>query len=497
MPTDSFPQILARFARERPDKAALVADGEQMSWSELDEASTRLAGEFRERGVEPQSLVALVLPNSFAFYVCAFAAWKIAATPMPVSYEMPDRELAEVLALATPSLAIGSAAKAATGIAEYGALSQAAARRTSIRLPSVAPVQWKAITSGGSTGRPKVIVSLGAAECDPSLGVPSFRLRPNARQLLLGPVYHNGPFVSSIRGLMSGGTIYIAGRFNAAAALDAIDRLEINWMQVVPTMMARMCRADPDKSHEMPSLDGILHLGAQCPEWVKREWIGWIGPDRVIELYGSTEAQATTIITGREWLERPGSVGKPGRHPLDANVAGNPDPPEIVIRDQHGQIAPSGETGEIWCRVRSGQARYRYIGAQPTRSEEWESVGDLGYMDDGGYLYIRDRRVDLIVSAGANVYPAEVEAAILEHPSVNDCVVVGVPDPDLGRRVHAIIVSGAPLTADGLEPFVRDRLARAKVPRSWEFVTELPRNAAGKIRRNAIAARYLEAGTGS
>jgi bile acid-coenzyme A ligase len=497
MPIDSFPQILARFARERAEEAALVAGEERLSWRELDEASSRLAVEFTERGVQPQSLVALALPNGFGFYVCAFAAWKIAATPMPVSYEMPDRELSEVLALAAPSLAIGSAAKPAMGITEYRALSQAAAGRTAGRPLPEAPVQWKAITSGGSTGRPKVIVSLGAAECDPSLGVPSFLLRPNARQLLLGPVYHNGPFVSSIRGLMSGGTIHIAGRFNAATALDDINRLGINWMQIVPTMMARMCRADPDQSHQMPSLDGILHLGAQCPEWVKREWIRWIGPDRVIELYGSTEAQATTIITGTEWLERPGSVGKPGRHPLDANVAGNPDSPEIVIRDSSGELAPSGETGEIWCRVRPGQRHYRYIGAQPTRSGEWESVGDLGYMDEDGYLYIRDRRVDLIVSGGVNVYPAEVEAAILEHPRVNDCVVVGVPDPDLGRRVHAIIEPRALLTVDDLEPFVLDRLARAKVPRSWEFVTELPRNAAGKIRRSAIAATYLDAGRAS
>jgi bile acid-coenzyme A ligase len=210
-------------------------------------------------------------------------------------------------------------------------------------------------------------------------------------------------------------------------------------------------------------------------------------PDRVHELYAGTEGQAMTWITGRQWLEHPGSVGRP--------VGGA----EMVAFDNQMRPLPPGQTGEIFMRAPAQPGpTYEYVGAQRREHDGWESLGDLGWVDSDGFVYIADRRTDMIVSGGANVYPAEVEAALEEHPDIAAAVVVGLPDDDLGARVHAIVETNGLLTEDELQSFLADRLVRYKVPRSFEFTTERIRDEAGKARRSLFRDRRVaETQTGS
>jgi bile acid-coenzyme A ligase len=225
----------------------------------------------------------------------------------------------------------------------------------------------------------------------------------------------------------------------------------------------------------------LFSSGSPWPAWLKEEYVNWLGPDRLLEMYGGTEGNGSTVITGRESREHPGSVGKPlpgvGLRILDPDT---------------GTDLPAGEVGEVYFLPPGGQgSTYRYVGAQAKARDGWETLGDLGYLDAGCYLYLVDRRTDLVVSGGANVYPAEVEAALERHPHVRSAAVVGLPDDDLGSSVHAIVdVGQAPPEHhpdhDSLRIHLREYLAPYKVPRTFEFVTHPLRDDAGKVRRSAL-----------
>ena len=301
----------------------------------------------------------------------------------------------------------------------------------------------------------------------------------NDCHLVPGPLYHNAPFSLSTVGLFMGHHLVVLTKFDADVALRAIGDHGVNWMNLVPTMMLRMLRAvqaDPDR-YDLSSLRVVWHMAAPCPEWLKEAWIDLIGPEKLMELYGGTEGQAATIISGTEWLEHRGSVGKP--------LTG-----QMKVLDAEGNLAPPGEVGEIYMRPFDGAApTYRYIGAEPRELDGWESLGDLGWMDDDGYVYLSDRRTDLILAGGANIYPAEVEAAIDEHPRVLSSIVVGIPDDDLGQRVHAMVQPDGEVTVDELIAHLQERLVRYKIPRSFEFIDEPLRDDAGKARRDRDARR--------
>jgi bile acid-coenzyme A ligase len=210
-------------------------------------------------------------------------------------------------------------------------------------------------------------------------------------------------------------------------------------------------------------------------------WIDWLGPERIFELYGGTEGQTSTVITGVEWLAHRGSVGRPAQG-------------TVCIMDADGVVLPAGEMGEVWLRsVARDTPTYRYVGAEARRRDGgWESLGDMGYLDADGYLYLGDRSADMILSGGANIYPAEVEAAVQEHPAVHSVAVIGLPDDDKGNTIHAIVEAdpGAVTEAE-LRAFVGERLVTYKVPRTWEFVTEPLRDDAGKVRRSALRAERV------
>jgi bile acid-coenzyme A ligase len=316
-------------------------------------------------------------------------------------------------------------------------------------------------------------------------------MRSGQVQLIAGPLYHNGPFLFSHLGLFEDQTIVLLERFDAGCVVDLIERHRVNFALLVPTMMGRIIRLPDVHERDFSSLDGILHTAAPCPSWLKRAWIDLIGAVKVFEGYGSSEGTGNTVIRGDEWLDHPHSVGRP-----------TPDT-EILILDPEDVPVNPGEAGEIYMRQKDVDgATYQYIGSPPARTtaDGFVSVGDIGWVDAEGYLFLADRRVDLIITGGANVYPAEVEAAISEHSLIFDVAVIGPKDDEWGRRVHAIVQlvdTSDPPTIPELDTHCRERLAAYKVPKSYEFVDQLPRNAAGKIRRSALLAeREDDAGRG-
>jgi bile acid-coenzyme A ligase len=394
-----------------------------------------------------------------------------------VSAKLPDAELGAIVQLADPKLVIGVEPSRLQGRTVFpGGLAVDAALSAEALEPAVSP-HWKAMTSGGSTGRPKIIVDHMPGVYSPDAA--ALLQQPGDVLLNPGPLYHNAPFASMLTGLFTGAHVVEMGRFDASEALRLIGRHQVQWVNFVPTMMNRIWKL-PDEERlaaDMSSLRIVFHMASACPEWLKAAWIDWLGPDRIFELYGGAERQGMTIISGHEWLERRGSVGRvaPGSR--------------MRVLNADGQDCAPGEIGEIYFLPEAGRnATYHYIGADAKLSGEWESLGDLGRMDADGYLYLVDRRTDLILSGGANVYPAEVEAALDRHEEVLSSAVVGMPDEDLGQRVHAIVQrrEGSTLSTADLLVHVAQNLARYKVPRSVEFVTAPLRDDAGKVRRSAL-----------
>jgi bile acid-coenzyme A ligase len=446
----SFPRRLGELAAAAPERIAVTCVGETVTRS--------------------------ALPNSIEWLATAIAAWKVGAIPQPVSSRLPAVELRAILELARPRLVAGDVDVdlEAGQVLPYGY--RPPAELSDEPLADVVSPAWKAPTSGGSTGRPKLIVSGERAELDTNDGV-LLGIAPEGCLVMPGPLYHNAPSALSLHVLLWGKHVVLLPRFDAEATLRAVAEHRADVLYVVPTMMKRISRLPDDVrlGYDLSSLQMVWHLAEPCPEWLKEQWIDWLGADMIWELYGGTEGQATTTISGPEWLERRGSVGRP--------IEG-----EFMICDEDGEPVPPDTVGEVWMRSTRDTPTYHYLGAEPkTREGGWESLGDLGKLDADGYLYLTDRLQDMILSGGANIYPAEVEAALSEHPAIRSCVVIGLPDDDLGQRVHAIVeADGADVDTEDLNQFLGERLVSYKLPRSWEFVDESLRSDAGKVRREEL-----------
>jgi bile acid-coenzyme A ligase len=479
----SIARTLAGLAERDPQRAALTCAGRSVTRAELERGTNRLARAYAGLGVGQDDLVTIALPNGIAFYEACIAAWKLGATPQPVSHRLPRPELEAIVALAAPALIVGVAEGSFPGRTCVAAGYTPEPGLPDAPLPDRVATYWKAPTSGGSTGRPKIIVSHVPGAIDPEQ--PSLlRMECDRVQLVPGPLYHNGPFLVSMLGLFRGNHLVVLERFDAQQTLEALARWRVDWVLLVPTMMHRIWRLEPEERarHDLSALRVMLHLGAPCPPWLKEAWIGWLGPERVHELYGGTEGHGFTWITGTEWLSHRGSVGRPGT------------PFQIRILDAEGRELPPGQEGEVYMLPDTGPgSTYHYLGATPKSREGWESLGDLGWLDEEGYLYLGDRLTDMVLSGGHNVYPAEVEAALDAHPAVRSSCVIGLPDEDLGQRVHAIVDVVADVTPEALREHVAQRLVGYKVPRSIELVRTPLRDDAGKMRRSALRAERLPA----
>ncbi|GAA4559610.1 AMP-binding protein [Pseudonocardia xishanensis] len=467
---------LDRLAAAEPDRPALLHREEVVTRAELAAASNRAARELAELGAREGSLVTIGLPNGPAFYAAVVGAWKVGAIPQPVSAKLPAAELAALIEIADPAVVVGLSAP--DGRPSLPADWRPDPARDAGPLPPAVPPRWKAPTSGGSTGRPKIILAGNAGRLETvTKSAERMRIRGGDEVFAVtAPLHHNAPFMFSLISLLRGGTLVVLDRFDGETVLRAVDRHRVTWLYAVPTLMGRLLRVRDSVPADVSSVETLLHVGAPCPEHVKRGCLEWFGARTVLELYAGTESQAACMIDGVDWLAHPGSVG-----PV---VSG-----EMRIGDSDGVPLPVGELGEVWMKV--PEEPYRYLGATARGRDGWESLGDLGRMDADGYLHLADRRSDLILVGGSNVYPAEVEGALDAHPAVLSSCVIGLPDDDLGSRVHAIVQLAEPVTDEDLRAHVATLLAGPKVPATIERVDHPLREDTGKVRRSALRAARL------
>lgn len=463
---------ISQLAALAPDEPAVSCDGHTITRAELDRSTNRLARAYAERGVGLGDYVTIVLPNSVEWIQAAVACWKLGAVPQPLSPRLPEAEFEGLLGLRRSALLVGRDHPGTPSV-PAGFVPET----SDAALPEAVSPCWKSMASGGSTGRPKLIEAGGDSRVPPAIGYP-LGMQEGDTTLVPVPLTHNTGFTTALIALIMRQHLVLMSRFDPHEFLATIGRHRVSFLVTVPTIMQRLLpvyRADPG-SYDLSSLRRLWHLAAPCPPAVKQAWIDLIGPEKVWELYGGTELQALTFISGDQWLTHPGSVGQV--------VSG-----EMKVLDDDGNECPPGVVGEIYMRPNPGSApTYRYIGSTAKSRDGWDSLGDLGYFDADGFLYLSDRRVDMFTVGGRNVYPAEIENALSAHPEVLSCLVVGVPDGDLGQVPYALVhtASGSTLDAAAVHSFVADRLAAYKVPRIVEFVDAPLRDDAGKARRTAV-----------
>ena len=503
----SYGRRLGDLARERPDALALIfarRDGTERghTWRELDRASNRLARLFAAHGLRQGDWLVIGLFNRPEHTLATLAGWKLGACVLPLSARLPRAERDGLLALADPALVVedwdpGDRDPAPTGtsrssitrrlISEIG---PGSGLRVSIRRVALTPVPSPTASPTPARRWPPAAPPAAPRSSSTPAHGPRNPATPSgawadasgcARDRTSSspdPLYHNAPYCWSHWALFEGSTVVLMERFDAELALDLLERHRIGWTTLVPTMMQRMARVEGFERRDLSALDGLMHTAAPCPPWVKRRWMDLVGPEKVFEAFGATEAIGTTIIRGDEWLAHEGSVGRPVGC-------------EVRVLDEDGRERPTGEVGELYFRLASSAPPdYEYRGSPPApvTPDGFVTVGDLGWVDEEGYVFPADRRTDLIISGGANVYPREVEAVLTEHPQVRDVAVIGLPDDEWGQRVHAVIlpVEGASPSPAELEAFCRARLVSYKVPKSFELVPDFPRDSSGKIRRTTL-----------
>ena len=471
-------QRLAQLAAERPDEIGyrhVRLDGSEVavSYGWLHRRSLELAAALAEKGVGHGDRVGLGLRNSPQFAIAAFATWKLGAVPVPVRWDVPDWELDRLREVIDPKVYLSP---------DDLAWIDATDGRDVPDLPDLIAPHLQGICSSGSTGTPKIILSAVPAVFDPIFSTPMAELwMPIPRPqdiLVLAPMYHVNAF-STLHNLLAGDRLVVMEKFDAARALELIERHRITNFTATPTMLQRMADAPGADDRDLSSIVWIIQGAAPMPPSLVHRWAGLIGAEKIIMAYGMTEAIGITALRGDEWMEHQGSVGK--------GMRGT----EIRILGPDGADVPTGEVGEIFLRSPT-YGGSNYLGDAPqlrATPDGFRTVGDLGYLDGDGYLYVADRRVDMIISGGANVFPAEVEKALIDHPKIADIVVVGLRDPEWGRRVHAIIEPAdpaSPPTLDEIVAYAKSRLTPYKVPKTIELVEVIPRSEATKVNRGRL-----------
>ena len=487
--------LLGQWAARQPGKAAaiFVDTGETLSFAQLDARADLAARWLVSRGLQPGDGVALLLENQPDFLVMSYGAKRAGLMVTPLSIHLRPHEVAYVLADSGARLLV--TAPALAGLADalppgVPRLTTDEARAAAAATPAAAlpahPVGREFLYSSGTTGLPKGIrrpliphENRLAPEFDMTWK-DFYGFDDRTVYLSPAPLYHAAPNRYVQRVIDHGGTAVITRKFNPEQCLALIAAHRVTHSQWVPTMFVRLLAlpAAVRGAHDLSSHRCAIHAAAPCPVAVKQAMIDWWGPI-LREYYAGSEGIGVCIIDSADWLRHPGSVGRPAYG-------------AVHILDDDGAPLPPGEVGRIWFE---GGARFAYHNAPEKTAEAynergWATLHDLGHVDRDGFLYLSDRRADLILSGGVNVYPAEIEAALAEHPLVADVGVIGVADADFGERPLAVVVPREGLSAADLLDFARTRLAGPKLPRGVEFVDELPRSEAGKLLRRLLKQRF-------
>lgn len=482
----SLGRVFAWLAEQDPDRIAVRDTDTALTRRELDLRTNALARLLQAHGVGVDDVVTIGLPSTSLFVEVCAAVWKAGAVPQALDPVMDADELLQIIELTAPALVIGFDDVPLEKRLQAHELD--ASGYDDAPLPDVHAASWKAPVSGGSTGRPKIIFSGTPATVDPERPTASY-IPAQAVQLAAAPLHHSAPFLFAMRGLFVGHTLVLLERFDARAALEAVATHRVTWAVLSPVTMAAITDlGDERATYDVSSLERILHVGVHCPQWLKRDWIAWLGAERVDEIYAGTESIGITMIGGSDWLEHPGSVGRP--------VGGS----RFRVLDADGREVPAGVVGEVFMQPRGGPgSTYRYQGADARSVDGYESLGDAGWLDEDGFLYLADRVSDVIRTSTATVYPARVEAALAAHPAVRSCVVVGLPivhgteDDSAGtEEVHALVdVGDGSLRPQDVLTWAAEQLPVDHVPSSVEIVHEQLRNAAGKARRSELRRRAI------
>jgi len=482
----------------------------------LSERARRAASGLQALGAGPERAVALVLRNDLAFFEASVACRLAGACVVPVNWHLTAEELrfvlddcrarvvvvhadllervrpalpadCELLVVDTPpeiTSTYGLAAPAVAAARSWDDWVQAQEPQRA----AADPPGFNMLYTSGTTGHPKGVRRVPMTESVQDAYFRSiahaFGLRAGMRALVTGPLYHSSPYAHAHVGLWLQARQWLMPRFEPELLLDLIERHRITHMHLVPTMFVRLLRlpAAVRARYDLSSVECVAHGAAPCPESAKRDMIAWWGPV-IREYYGSTEASVLTALDSDEWLRKPGSVG-----PARPGV-------RLEIRDEIGNVLPPGAEGEIWGHLDCAP-QFAYHGRAADRAEiERDGLitnGDVGCLDEDGYLYIRDRKRDMIISGGVNIYPAEIEGVLLSHPQVADCAVFGIPDEEYGEAVAAAVqrVPGSTVDAAALARFLTAHLARFKVPKVLDFLDDLPRLDNGKIYKRRLREPY-------
>ena len=457
-----------------PDAPAVSCEGRTLTRAELDASSNRLARAYAALGVGLGDYVSIALPNSIELIQAALACWKIGAVPQPLSARLPDAEFQGILDLAPRALIVGRADP--RGEAQSVPIGFAPDRTLSDGpLPEAVSPVWKSMTSGGSTGRPKLI-DAGSDSRLPAAAGSALGAEERDVNLLSVPLTHTTGFTTATLALLLGHHLVVMPRFDAHEFLRLVTDYGVTYLATVPTVMQRLLpvyRSNPE-AYDLSSIRKFWHLGRTVPTVGQARMARPAGAREGLRVVRRHRTPGDHVIAGDAWLTHPGSVG--------IVVAG-----EMKVLDDDGRECPPGVVGEIYMRPGPGSPpTYRYVGMTARSRDGWDSLGDLGHFDADGFLYLSDRRVDMFTVGGRNVYPAEIESALAEHPDVLSCLAVGVPDDDLGQVPHALVQAATELSESAVRAFLSERLAGYKVPRTVEFVDHPLRDDAGKARRSAV-----------
>jgi len=506
-----------KYAAEAPDRAAAVMSetGESLSYAELERRSVQLAHVLRDAGLRPGDVVALLTENSLRAFEVYWAAMRSGLYITAVNFRLKPDEVAYIVDDCGATALIVSAEQAATAEAITGLTAEVKLRlayggpvighgsyEETIAVAQAVPFGDQPhgatmLYSSGTTGRPKGVRPPlpGVQVSEPGEGLVTlasqfFGVNPETVYLSPGPIYHAAPLRWSGAVQALGGTVVMTKKFDAEQALRAIGDRRVTHAQFVPTMFVRMLRLPPQvrDRYDISSLRVAIHAAAPCPVEVKQKMIGWWGPI-LVEYYAGTESNGMTAVDSATWLTRPGTVGRP--------VLGTP---RICADD--GTELPAGEIGGVYFERDDIPFAYhndpeKTRAAQHPRHPAWTTLGDIGYLDEDGFLFLTDRRAFMIISGGVNIYPQETENVLALHPAVYDVAVIGVPDPEMGESVAAFIQPAAdaipgPELAQEIVTFVKSKIAGFKAPKIVRFVDDLPRTETGKLMKSELKAKQQD-----
>ncbi len=501
-------------AKSQPDKPAVIqaSTGKVLTYRTLDERSNKLAHLLYDEGLRPGDHLALLLENHLTYVEVIWACLRSGLYITPINRHLSASEAAYIVDNCDARVLIASHALEQS--AELGKLSPRCSLKLSIGGPVTGftdyetaiaskptqplaeqPLGAMMLYSSGTTGKPKGILrplfDQSVEKGSPNLQFLTDLFHFNTETVYLSPapLYHGAPigYINAV--LQSGGTAIMMDKFDAEGALELIQRHHVTHSQWVPAMFIKLLKLPEEirGKYDVSSLKSAFHAAAPCPADVKRRMIDWWGTI-IDEYYSSSEGAGMAFITSEEWLAHPGSVGRARGKPFH-------------ICDENGDEVPQGESGLIYGEVPSGPAFAYHKDPEKTKTAihpahpHWATVGDIGYLDPEGYLFLTDRQAFMIISGGVNIYPQQIEDVLALHPKLIDVAVIGVPNEELGEEPKGVVqlapgVQPSEELAEELKTFVREKLGKQLVPRSIDFVDELPRTPTGKMNKKELQAKY-------